>query len=158
MELTDFQILYWHWILIGLLLVMAELFAPMFVTLWLGAAAIITGLLLLLINLNFSSQLVVWALLSLSFLLLWHKYVSPRLTDQTMAGLSREAIVGQVGMVTFYNHNESRGNLKFPAPIVGNDEWEFIYKSGQDQPDLHNGDKVLVVDISGNSLIVKPQS
>ena len=63
---------------------------------------------------------------------------------------SREAMVGQVGMVTFYSQDQGRGKLKFPAPIVGNDEWEFIHSEA-----LSNGDKVQVIDISGNSLLVK---
>ena len=54
--------------------------------------------------------------------------------------------------MTFFNEDESRGMLKFPAPIVGNDDWEFIYDGV-----LNNGDKVKIIDISGNSLIVKPQ-
>ena len=76
----------------------------------------------------------------------------PKITTQTLAGLSREAMIGQVGMVVHYSEQEGRGKLKFPAPVVGNDEWEFIH----DQP-LKNGDKVQVVEISGNSLFVKFQ-
>ena len=54
-------------------------------------------------------------------------------------------------MVIFFSQQESRGKLKFPAPVIGNDEWEFIYSDK-----LDNGDKVQVIDISGNSLLIKP--
>ncbi len=151
-EASAFTLLYWHWIVLGLLLITMELFAPLFIMLWMGVAAVVVGVILAVSGIDFSTQLVIWAVLSLLFLLLWHKFVSPRILDRTTAGLSREAIVGQVGMVTFFNQDESRGNLKFPAPIVGNDEWEFIYDGK-----LDHGDKVKVVDISGNSLIIKPQ-
>ena len=152
-EWLNSNILYWHWIVFGLTLVTLELFAPVFVMLWLGIAATIVGLIELLIPLGFSGQLIVWAVLSTVSLSLWHKYISPKMTNQTLAGLSREAIVGQVGMVIFYNQEQGRGKLKFSAPIVGNDEWEFIYNAP-----LNNGDKVQVQDISGNSLIIKPQA
>ena len=152
-EASTFTLLYWHWIVLGLLLITLELFAPLFVMLWLGIAAVVVGLVLSVTTIDFSTQLIIWAILSGIFLLLWHKLVSPRISDHTTAGLSREAIVGQVGMVSFFNQDEGRGKLKFPAPIVGNDEWEFIYDGS-----LSKGDKVKVVDISGNSLIIKPLS
>ena len=119
--------------------------------LWLGAAAVIVGIIGLMVPINFTVALIIWAVLSALFIYLWHQFISPRLIDRTTAGLSREAIVGQVGMVTFYDQSEGRGRIKFPAPIVGNDEWEFIYS----EP-LANGDKVQVIDLSGNSLIVQP--
>ena len=147
----DSNMLYWHWIVFGLLLITVELFVTVFVMLWLGAAAIIVGVIHLLIPLDFSAELIIWSVLSALFLLLWHKLVSPRMANKTLAGLSREAIIGQVGMVIFFSQQESRGKLKFPAPVIGNDEWEFIYSDK-----LDNGDKVQVIDISGNSLLIKP--
>jgi len=152
-EWLDTNIVYWHWIVFGLALITIELFAPVFVMLWLGLAAIIVGLLSLVISLSFSTELVVWAGLSTAFLLLWHRFISPKMSNQTLAGLSREAIISQIGMVISYSEQQGRGKLKFPAPVVGNDEWEFIYSGS-----LQNGDKVQVTDISGNSLIVKIQS
>jgi membrane protein implicated in regulation of membrane protease activity len=149
-EWLNINILYWHWIVFGLLLIAFELFAPIFVMLWLGIAAVIVGIVDALLPLSFSVDLVFWAVLSAMFLLSWHKFISPKMTYQTLAGLSKEAIVGQTGMVIFFNTEEGRGRLKFPAPIVGNDEWEFIH----DGP-LENGDKVKVTDISGNSLFVR---
>lgn len=157
MESFLFNVAYWHWILFGLVLVLIELFAPMFVSLWLGIAAILIGVALALFSFSVSLQLILWVMLSTIFLLLWHRYISPKMTDRTTAGLSREAMIGQVGMITFYSHEEGRGQLKFPAPIVGNDEWEFIFKSDSQPESSNNGDKIVVCDISGNTLIVKPQ-
>ena len=96
-EWLDANILYWHWIVIGLFLIILELFAPVFVVLWLGLAAIIVGLLLTVFDINVSIQLVTWAVLSTAFLLLWHKYVSPKITDQTLAGLSRKPLSVKLG-------------------------------------------------------------
>jgi len=148
-EWLDGNILYWHWIVFGLLLITIELFTPVFVMLWLGVAGILVGVFTLLLSLGFSAQLIIWAMLSTLFLLAWHKFISPKITTKTLAGLSREAMIGQIGMVISFSEQQGRGKLKFPAPVVGNDEWEIIY-SGT----LNNGDKVQVVDISGNSLMV----
>lgn len=152
-EWFDTNFLYWHWIVIGLILVTVELFVPVFVLVWLGVSSIVIGILSFFIPMSFGFELVLFGFLSVLFLLLWHKFVSPKITNQTLAGLSKEAMIGQIGMVISYNDDQGRGKLKFPAPVVGNDEWEFIY-SGE----LENGDKVKVTDISGNSLIVKLSS
>lgn len=151
LDFINTSVVYWHWIVFGLLLITIELFVPVFVTLWLGAAAIIVGMLMLLTGMGVNAQLAIWVVLSTAFVLLWHKYISPRLLDKTTAGLSKEAMVGQQGLVIEYNAQATRGTLRFPAPVLGNDEWEFLCES-----ELSSGDKVQVTDISGNRLIVKP--
>ncbi len=157
LEFLNANVVYWHWIVFGLALITIELFIPIFVTLWLGVAAILVGLLLLVFPFDFSVQLLLWAVISAGFVILWHKYVSPKLLDRTTAGLSREAMVGQVGLVMEYSEDQGRGRLRFSAPIIGNDEWAFIYEPNAGDVKLNNGDKVQVTDISGNHLIVKPK-
>ncbi len=151
MDYLNNTIVYWHWIVLGLSLIILELFVPIFVTLRMGVAAIIVGILISFVDIAVSGQLIIWALVSSILVLLWHKTISPRLLDKTTAGLSREAMVGQIGLVVSAQHEPSRGHLRFPAPILGNDEWEFICENSVNQ-----GDKVQVIDISGNSLLVKP--
>jgi hypothetical protein len=66
-----------------------------------------------------------------------------------MAGLSREAILGEIGHVIVSPHNGKRGRLRFSMPILGADEWDIICEQ-----DIKLGDRVVVVDISGNTLVV----
>lgn len=141
---------YWHWIVFGLFLIGLEIFAPSFVVIWFGAAAIIIGLLLLMVKVSFALQLLFWATLSVSLLVLWHWQVSPRMRDKTMAGLSREAILGKVGTVLEYSTEYGRGSLRFPAPVLGNDEWEILSEDS-----LTSGDRVIVKEVSGNTLVVR---
>jgi len=149
-EYLSSSIFYWHWIVFGIALITIELFAPVFVMLWLGLAAIVVGILQLAMGISVNAQLILWVVLSAVFLLLWHKFISPKMANHTLAGLSREAIIGQVGLVLNFNKAHSKGRLRFSAPIIGNDEWEFISEEA-----LENGDRVEVTDISGNRLIVK---
>ena len=143
-------VVYWHWIAFGLLLITLEIFAPLFVTLWLGVAAILVGMMMLVVSLELSAQLFMWLVLSITLIILWHRYLSPKLLNQASAGLSRETVVGQVGMVTDFNTIDSRGTLRFSAPIIDNDEWPFVANEK-----LRLGDKVQVIDISGSHLLVK---
>lgn len=146
-----FEVLYWHWIVLGIGLVLLEIPLPSFTSLWFGAAAVVVGLLLLFMpDLSFTLQVLIWTLLSVMLTWLWFRYLKPLSIDKTKAGLSRESIVGEVGQVMVVPNAERRGKLRFSAPVLGSDEWLFI---SQDQ--LAAGDRVQVVDVSGNSLIVK---
>ena len=146
----DFTPQYWHWLVLGMGLMLLEILLPSFTALWFGSAAIIIGALLLLFpEIPFNIQILLWAALSILLAALWFKYLKPLSTDRTMAGLSRESMIGQVGQVLTLPHDHSRGILRFPAPVLGSDEWQFIC-----QDNLSIGDRVRVIDISGNSLIV----
>lgn len=146
----SFEIVYWHWIVMGIALVLLEIVLPTFAALWFGVAAIVVGLLLLLVpTLSLTLQIVLWSVLSCLFTWLWFRFLKPLSTDKTKAGLSREALLGEVGQVLATPTQERRGKLRFPAPVLGSDEWLFICEN-----DVAVGDRVRVVDVSGNSLIV----
>ncbi len=149
MEWLDNNIDYWHWLVLGLLLAAGEIFVPGFVLLWFGVGAIVVGLISYAVDLSFTVQLLIWIGLSVSDLLVWLKFVQPRLRDKSFSGMSREAMLGQEGMVIAMNVGE-RGRLRFPMPILGSDEWPFICDD-----DVRSGERVRVIDVSGNTLIVK---
>jgi hypothetical protein len=146
----SFQILYWHWVILGIGLMLLEIALPSFTALWIGAAAVIVGVLLYFLpGLSAALQVVLWTVLSAALTWLWFRFLKPLSIDKTKAGLSREAIVGEVGQVITVPIADRRGVLRFPAPILGSDEWQFI-----SQDKLSVGDRVRVTDLSGNSLIV----
>lgn len=146
----EFELLYWHWIVFGIGLMLLEIFLPTFTALWFGAGAVIVGVLLLLFpELNPTVQVLIWSVMSVLFTWGWFKYLKPLSIDKTKAGLSREAIIGEVGRVLTVPTDERRGSLRFPAPILGSDEWLFITEET-----VAIGDRVRVIDVSGNSLIV----
>lgn len=150
MEWLNNTIQYWHWMVFGLLLVASEALVPSFVMLWFGASAIAVGLITAVVPLDFSIQLLIWAVLSAFDLFLWFKFVHPRMKNQTLSGMSREQVLGQEGMVIRVgNHGE--GAVRFSIPVLGSDEWMYICR----EP-VAVGDRVVVEDVSGNSLIVRP--
>ncbi|OUS31590.1 hypothetical protein A9Q99_03195 [Gammaproteobacteria bacterium 45_16_T64] len=147
----EFEPLYWHWVIFGMLLMLSEIFILSFFVLWFGAAAIIVGgVLYFFPALSLTWQVFLWTLLSTLLAWGWFKFLKPLAIDKTKAGLSREAIVGEIGQVLSPPHDDIRGKLRFPAPILGADEWLII-----SQEPLAIGDRVSVIDVSGNSLIVK---
>ena len=150
LEWLNVHIAYWHWLVFGLCLALAEIMLVSFVALWFGLAAVIVGLLLWIVPFSFTLQLLIWIILSLFIVFAWFKWVSPHFKNKTFSGMAREGMLGQTGTVIEYNSvHEGRGTLRFPAPILGNDEWQFICT---DRVAL--GDRVIVHEFSGNTLIV----
>ena len=80
----EFKVLYWHWLVFGMLLIIAELFIPSFTVFWFGLGALIVALILwLLPDLTVSWQLFVWAMASIAFTVFWFKFFKPLMTDRT---------------------------------------------------------------------------
>lgn len=150
MEWLNEYVLNWHWVVFGMLLIFAEIFAPAFFLLWFGVSAIIVGLIGYVVDISFTLELFLWGGLSVICLIAWFKWVSPRMQDRTFSGLSREHLLSQTGTVIEFNVQSLRGKLRFPAPISGSDEWMCIGEEG-----IKPGDRVRVMDISGNHLIIK---
>jgi len=147
-------ILWYHWLILGLLLMLGEMLLPSFTLFWFGLAAMAVAVLLFLMpGLGLSVQLLVWACGSIVFTVLWFRYFKPTMTDKTGAGISREAVVGETGIVIKPPQDELRGIVRFSIPLLGSDEWEFICRN-----ECRVGDRVEVLDVSGNTLIVQTKN
>jgi membrane protein implicated in regulation of membrane protease activity len=147
----EIKILFWYWLVFGMLLAHAEIFVPSFTIFWFGLGAIIVaGVLFFFEHLSFSWQLFIWAIASCLFTFLWFKFFKPSMLDRTKAGISREAILGESGRVVKAPVEGQDGIVRFTMPLLGSDEWPFICEES-----VHNGDRVFVRDISGNTLIVE---
>ena len=144
------ELVYWHWIVLGIVLMLAEIFIGSFFIFWFGAAAVVVGLSLTIApSISASTQLIFWTLLSLVFAVAWFRFLKPLSKDVTKAGLSREALIGEIGQVLSVPNGDKRGMVRFPAPLLGSDEWLIM-----SQDSLSIGDRVSVKDVSENSLIV----
>ena len=140
----------WHWLVLGFLLLIIEMFVPTFASLWFGAAAIIVAALSWLLPISISIQIIVWLILSAIFLFAWFKFVKPLSVDRTEAGLGGSIIVGETGMIIVQPQSDRAGTVRFSVPIVGAAEWMCRTRGEQ----VAVGDRVVVTDIVGNELIV----
>ncbi|MDU4394279.1 MULTISPECIES: NfeD family protein [Acinetobacter] len=141
----------WHWFVLGIILMLSELILPAFAALWFGIAAIIVGALLWLFPImSLNIQIVMWIILSILCTILWFKFIKPLSIDKTKAGLSREATIGQIGMVIQVGLTHDQVVVRFALPVLGADEWNCRSLSP-----VQVGDRVRVVDIMGNDLVVQ---
>lgn len=146
MELGDFQ--WWHWVVLGIVLMLSELFIPTFFIFWFGISAMVTGLLSLLLPLSLAGQLLSWTILSIILVFAWFRFFKQ--PDKTKSGLSREAFIGQRGLIIKDVSEMSAGEIRFQRPIMGSDRWPVI-----SDDTIKTGEKALITDIIGQTLKVE---
>lgn len=73
------NVAWWHWILLGILILGVELLIPSFIIAWIGIGAMAAGIIILVSGkMPLAVQGVIWVVLSVSFTLLWFRFVRPR--------------------------------------------------------------------------------
>ncbi len=76
--MTDVQIEFWYWWVAAALFVVIEVFAPGVVFLWLGLAALVVGLVVLVLpSLAWELQVLAFAVLSVAAVIVGRRYVFP---------------------------------------------------------------------------------
>jgi len=145
------QIKAWYWLVFAMILIMSELMIPNFTIIWFGLGAfLVAATMWALPHLSLTLQLFFWAVASILFTVLWFKVFKVKMEDRTKAGLSLEAVLGESGLVVKPAGTKNRGVVKFTTPVLGSEQWAFICHE-----DARVGDRIRVVDVSGNTLIVK---
>lgn len=144
----------WHWAVIGMLLMIGELFIPSFAMLWFGVAALVTALLLWAVPMGLLSQVVIWLGLSIVVCILWFRLIQPRIKTRTKAGLGGSVIVGEIGMIVSPVLTNGLGVVRFSVPKVGAAEWACRTLDGRP---IEVGTRVIVTAVMGNELVVIPK-
>ena len=143
------ELLYWHWIVLGIGLVLLELLIPSFTALWFGLGAISVGFMLLFDpTLSLTFQVSFWASVSAILTLSWFKYFKPE--PKHGGNVSLADVEGEVGLVISKPSGGRSGKVRFSTPLQGVDEWHF--KSDED---LEAGDQIEVIGIKDSVLKMK---
>ena len=136
----------WIWAIGGVLLLIAEIVAPGFFLVFVGAAAIATGLFTLLFDLGAAPQLALFALYSVLAVMIGKRwYGEPDAIDENLR-LNEPArrLVGKT--VTVVSAVDEHGG----RVRVGDGEWNA--RGGPAEP----GERVKVTGVEGNCVIVEP--
>ena len=140
---------WWHWIVLGLCLVMSELVVPAFFVIWFGIGALLVGVSLLAMPmLGMAVQLMLWAGLSTLLVIFWFRYLKPKTVS--LAGSSSAQALGEVGLLVSDLCPDSRGQVRFQKPVLGSDLWECYAETP-----IKAGERVRVVKIEGHFIKVE---
>ena len=77
----DIEVLYWYWMVLGLILIVAEIFIPSFTILWFGIGAMLVGMTMLVVDISFTIQVLLWTLFSITSTILWFRSVKPYISS-----------------------------------------------------------------------------
>jgi membrane protein implicated in regulation of membrane protease activity len=135
----------WLWAIAGVLLLIAEVIAPGFFLVFIGAAAIATGLFTVLFDLGLAPQIGLFIIYAAVFVMVFKRWygqsdgpsADPLLNDRAARLVGRSLTVVEAV-------DEHSGRVR-----VGDSEWSA--RGGPAAP----GDRVRVVSVEGNCLIVE---
>ena len=141
-------VLWWHWVVFGILLLIMEMTTGTFFMLGLGVAAIVVGILDTLLSTSFTVELSIWMVLSILAIAAWFKWFrEPPVTDSGQSNYRLDTL----GTVLEEIHPHSRGKVTFDAPVLGNTSWHATSKV-----DLDKNTRVKIVEINGQLIEVEP--
>ncbi|SMB28292.1 conserved protein of unknown function [Sterolibacterium denitrificans] len=145
------QVEWWHWVVGGILLTVAELVMPGFVLIWFGLGALaVAALLALLPATGLTAQLLLWLVVSVSLLIVWFK-VFRRDAHKTRIGMSEVSLVGEIGLLTRAVGPFQKGEIRLQKPMLGSDVWPCIADA---DVVLNTGERVKVLAVEGSLLKV----
>ncbi|MBD3789401.1 MAG: NfeD family protein [Campylobacterales bacterium] len=141
-------VLWWHWIVLGIILLIAEMSTGTFILLGMGIAAVITGGMDWLAQTSFTTELFVWTTLSLLSLAAWYRWIKTKTV--TLSGQSNYRF-DTVGTVTKEIKPHSRGKVVFDTPVLGNTTWHATSKI-----DIPLSTRVKIIEVNGQLIEVTP--
>jgi inner membrane protein len=142
------ELAWWHWMVLGMGLVVLEMLLPTFFLMWFGLGALLVGVVTLFAVPGFPAQLVLWAVASLAMMGVWIRYF--KVPDRTRAGRAKEGVLGITGLITRPVSEAGPGEILFQRPVLGADRWPVV----ADEP-IPAGGKARVVDVLGQRLKVE---
>lgn len=133
------------WMIVGLVLLGAEILAPGVFMMWLGMAAIVAGLLIWLLDLAFGGQVALFAVLAAVALA-----IGIKLRPRARASLNTQ-VAGLVGRsATAVSFQGREGRVK-----VGDSDWAARLAHGAAVPEP--GAALRVDGVDGTVLVVRPE-
>ncbi len=141
------NLLWWHWVVFGVVLVVAEIVVPLFVIIWFGLAAILVGLIDLMFDTTFVVEIALWTLLSVLWLIVWMKFFKGKsVTDSGQSDFRLKT----KGVVIEHIPAGERGKVRFEVPVLGSSEWHATADET-----LEVSQHIRIVDINGQLIKVE---
>lgn len=140
------DLVYWNWLALGLLLAMLEMIIPGAAMLWIGAAAIITGVALWLFpGIDWEWQIIMFSLLGIASVILSRRLFARSSAESSDPSLNNrsEQLVGRVTVLeTAIENGQGRAR-------IGDSSWAVT------GPDMPAGTKVRITAADGTMLQVE---
>jgi membrane protein implicated in regulation of membrane protease activity len=146
------ELVWWHWMIVGLVLGLLELAVPAFFVIWFGLGALLVGVAMLVSpGLAFTVQVLIWTMASVAMTVLWFRVFRDD-GGKTRAGQANE-VLGEVGVlvraVEPLGVDSARGEVRFQKPVMGSEVWPCLADEA-----IAAGERVRVMAVDGQILRV----
>ena len=148
-EYLNDSVVWWHWVVLGLILIISEMATGTFISMGLGVAGIIVGLIDLVIPMGFTYQLALWIILSILLITALFKWFK---SQPTVSNTGQSAYSFDTsGTVTQAIYPHQRGKVSFDSPVLGNTSWHATsdYK-------LEKEARIKIIEVNGQLIKVAP--
>lgn len=144
------DLFWWHWAILGFVLILGELVIPSFVIVWFGLAGfLVSAAMAVDPSLSLTAQILIWVVCALIMMVLWFR-VFKRSHHKILIGRASAALVGEIGMISASVAPFKNGKVRFQKPLVGSDTWDCVA-----QEEIEVGARVRVERVEGNTVTVK---
>ena len=140
-----------RWLVLGVILMLAEVVTGTTYILWPAIAALILGVVVFILPvLGWQMQLLLFFILSTALMVIGHKYIRPKMKGGEPSDLNDRAR-SMVGMrvKAIADFDTGRGRVQ-----VGDTQWRASMNTG----DAKAGDELRVISVKGTTLNVEPYS
>lgn len=132
------------WTILGVILIIVEMFSVTFFILPLGIGALITALLSAVIKLNFVFQLLIFFLASAGFMFLFQYYIKPKMRQQQGQKTNIDRLIGLETKLLEKISDNTPGKIRIEGKT-----WRVKADN-----EIAQGEKVIVTKIEGVTLTV----
>jgi len=147
MELLSGIVLWWYWIVFGLVLLIFELLSGTFFILVFSVAALIVGVVTFLTLLAFNFQLILWIVLCIIGVGVWYKWLKGKTVSKSGQSDYR---LDTKGVVTQKIEPYHTGRARFDTPVLGNREWPVT-----SDEEIDVGERIEIEKVNGQLIKVK---
>src|SRR6056297_1674657 len=135
------------WMILGFILLIAEMFTVTFFIMWFGVSALFTALLTWLWIDSFTLQLLIFAIVSF-LLVLFTRRLANKMSGEPSRKITQDDIIGKTGIVTeTILSNNSRGLVKLNGQV-----WRAVSEKGEE---IEKGKRVIVKRLYGVKIYVE---
>jgi len=141
------SILWWHWIVLGIVLLILEMSTGTFIMLGLGLAAIIAGVIDVFFSTSFTIELSIWMFFSVLTIAIWYQWF--RMPTVSHTGQSNYTL-DTLGTLSDDIAPGKRAKVIFDSPVLGTSSWQATAKTH-----IAKDSRVAIVEVNGQLIEVK---
>lgn len=146
-DFLSHAIAWWHWIIIGIVVMIFEMVSFTFIFLAFGIAFIFVGIIDFFFATDINTELIIWITLSTAFIIIWYMFFRTKLISH--AGQSSN-MLDTMGRVEAEIKAYERGKVMFDIPVLGSKRWSASAKEN-----IKEGARIRILEVKGQLLMVE---